>query len=320
MTASSAGHATEVGHRDGLDTQGHDIVDGGARRDLGAGGRVGADDRACGDLVVEGVGALTGLEARIEQLVERHPRRARRGGRAPRRARSTPGDHVVDGGAGRDLGAGGGIGADDGTRGDLVVEGVAALTGLEAGVDELVEGILGRHAAEVGHRDGLDTLGHDVVDGRAGRDLGARGGSVLMTAPAATSSSKASLRSPGSRPASMSWLRASSAQPQVGTATGRVGSGSAWARHRGRRRSRRWCRGDLGAGGRVGADDGARGDLVVEGVGPLTGHETGVDERVHGILDGHATQVGHRDGLDTLGHDVVDGVPGATSAPARDRC
>ena len=54
-------------------------------------------------------------------------------------------DDVVDGGAGGDLGVGGGVGADDGARGDLGVEGIGPLAGLEAQVEQLVEGILDGH-------------------------------------------------------------------------------------------------------------------------------------------------------------------------------
>ena len=78
----------------------------------------------------------------------------------PRRSGTATGsdaerDDVVDGGAGRDLGVGGGIGADDGARGDLGVEGIGPLAGLEARVEQLVEGILDGHVAEVGDGDGL---------------------------------------------------------------------------------------------------------------------------------------------------------------------
>ena len=184
------GHAAQVGDGDGcrgrdrLDAERHDVVDGGAGCDLGVGGGVGADDGARGDLGVEGIAALAGLEAQVEQLVEGIlDGHAAQVGRRCRDGRlDAERDDVVDGGAGCDLGAGGGVGADDGARGDVVVEGIAALAGLEAQVEQLVEGILDGHAAQVGDGDGcrggrrLDAERDDVVDGGAGGDLGAGGG------------------------------------------------------------------------------------------------------------------------------------------------
>ena len=67
--------------------------------------------------------------------------------------------------------------------------------------------------------------------------------------------------------------------------------GSASARHRGTPRSRRWSRLDLGAGIGFGADDGTRGDLVVEGLGAVTRFEPGVEQRVDGVLGRDAAEV-----------------------------
>ncbi len=100
-----------------------------------------ADDLTGGDVIAEGLAHVTGHEAGIgERLlgIGGGAREIGHGHRLDALAR-----HVADGRTGAHLGAGGGILADDLTGGDVIAEGLAHVTGHEAGIGERLLGIGG---------------------------------------------------------------------------------------------------------------------------------------------------------------------------------
>ena len=89
------GGAGEIGHGHGLDAQADDVADGRAELDLGAGGRVLADDLAGGDAVAEGSLDVADVRPASVSVSSASAAAPERSGTA---TVSTPSaDHVADG-------------------------------------------------------------------------------------------------------------------------------------------------------------------------------------------------------------------------------
>ena len=126
-----------------------------------------------------------------------------------------------------------------------------------------------------------------------------------MTLPATMVSSLASVRAPGTRPASPSSVMASSSGTSTRSGTGHGGrAGRDDVGDRG-------VGGDLRGGDRIGADDVARDDGLVARLGARPGHQAGVAEQRDGLVLGHIHEVGHghggRAGRDDVGDRGVGG-------------
>ena len=286
-----------IGHGHGGGTGGEDVGHRGAGGDLGVGGGIGADDVARDDGLVTGLGGVArgepGAVERVEGIGLAHVDDVGHG-----HGGGTGGEDVGHRGAGGDLGVGGGIGADDVARDDGLVTGLGGVARGEPGAVERVEGIGLAHVDDVGHSHGGGTGGEDVGHRGAGGDLGVGGGigadDVARDDGLVTGLGGVARGEPGAveRVEGIGLAHVDDVGHGHGGGTGGEDVG-----HRG-------AGGDLGVGGGIGADDVARDDGLVTGLGGVARGEPGAVERVEGIGLAHVDDVGHGHGGGTGGEDV----------------